>query len=425
MMNSNRREFLRQSGLFVLSAALIPEASAYSKPSERLRVGLIGCGGRGTGAATQALKAAPQVEIVALADIFPDRLQTALESLQQVGGARVQVPKNKQFIGFSAYKELLAEDIDVVLLCSPPNFRPDHMEAAVATGKHIFCEKPVAVDIPGLLRVAAAVQAAEAKKLSIVSGFCFRYAEPNRALFSRILQGDIGTIKSISSFRFGGELSTLAKQQQWSDLEFQLRNWFYFQRYSGDMLVEQAIHSVDMMSWALADRMPISVSATGGRQSRTAEILGNGYDHYALEYNYGDELKAYHFCRQQNGTDSRNTVDIAGSVGTAQLNITRNYEILGPQAWKYQGSIGNMYQNQHNELFQAVLSGQAKNDGPTMVHSTLLAIWGREAAYTGKVISYNQIMSSQKIYGPRSDQYSWDMDVDLLEVPRPGATAFL
>ncbi|WP_400262744.1 Gfo/Idh/MocA family protein [Sphingobacterium sp. SG20118] len=378
-----------------------------------------------TGAASQALRADPNVIITAVADVFQDQVDLCLDSLKQISKDQVAVDDKHIFLGFLGFQELMKTDVDVVLLCSPPNFRPDHLEEAVKRGKHIFCEKPVAVDIPNLKRVFESVKIAKAKNLCLVSGFCFRYATPNREIFQRVKQGDIGQIQSVSTFRFGGELSHRERQAGWSDLEYQLRNWFYFQRYSGDLIVEQAIHSVDMMSWALGDVVPKSVVATGGRQSREMDKFGNVFDHMSIEFDYGEGLKAFHSCRQQNGTTSRNTVDIIGKNGRANLNIPSNFEIYGDKAWKFAGRNNNMYQTQHDELFQAIRNKQVINDGPHLANSTLLAIWSRAAAYTGQAITYDQIMQSTEVLGPNSLDYAWEMETDKLPVAQPGKTPFV
>lgn len=390
-----------------------------------IRVGLIGCGGRGNGAAVQALAADPQVHITALADIFPDQLSRSLELLQKRDAARVDVPESRQFIGFDSYKRLIDSGVDVVLLCSPPNFRPDHLEYAIAANKHVFCEKPVAVDIPGLKRVMESVRLAKLKKLSIVSGFCFRYSEPNREIVSRILQGDVGDIQSIVTFRYGGELTHREPEAHWSDMEYQLRNWYYFQRYSSDMIVEQSIHSVDYMNWIMQNRLPLSVSAIGGTQKRPWDGFGNTYDHFSAEFDYGEGIKGIHFCRQQNGTDPRNSVEVMGTRGNVDVNIMSNYEIRGEKPYKYNERINNMYQTQHNELFAAIRAKETIDDGDYMVNSTLLAIWAKLSAYTGKRITFDQVMASEETLGPSSDQYSWDLGPDTLPIVRPGLKEFI
>ncbi|WP_164108444.1 MULTISPECIES: Gfo/Idh/MocA family protein [Sphingobacterium] len=423
-MNLSRRHFLRNSGIALGSIPFITLAEKLGI-SNAIKVGLVGCGGRGTGAVVQSLAADPNVVVTALADAFQDQIDQALLILNKKDAKRIDVPNERQFVGFDGYKALIDSGVDVVLLCSPPNFRPDHLEYAVQSGKHVFCEKPVAVDIPGLKRVMESVRISKEKKLNLVSGFCFRYSEPNREIMKRVRDGAIGDIKSVTTFRYGGELTLKERMNTWTDFEYQLRNWYYFQRYASDLIVEQSIHSVDYMNWIMGNKLPKSVSATGGRQSRSWEATGNTYDHFAVEYDYGAGVKGMHFSRQQNGTESRNSVEVNGTRGFVDVNIMKNYNIYGDESFEYNGKINNMYQTQHDELMAAISKGQMLNDGDFMVNSTLLAIWGKIAAYTGKRISYEQIMDSKEELGPHSDGYNWSMSPDVTPIAQPGFKPFV
>lgn len=423
-MNFSRRHFIKSSGIALGSLPFISLADQLGI-SKTIKVGLVGCGGRGTGAVVQALAADPHVVVTALADAFQDQIDQTLLILNKKDAQRTDVPRERQFVGFDGYRALIDSGVDVVLLCSPPNFRPDHLAYAVEAGKHIFCEKPVAVDIPGLKRVMESVRVSKEKKLSLVSGFCFRYSTPNREIMQRVQNGDIGEIKSVTTFRYGGELTLKERKNTWTDFEYQLRNWYYFQRYASDLIVEQSIHSVDYMNWIMGNKLPKSVSATGGRQSRSWEVMGNTYDHFAVEYDYGDGVKGMHFSRQQNGTESRNSVEVIGNQGFVDVNIMKNYNIHGDKAFEYGGKINNMYQTQHDELMAAILGGKPLNDGDFMVNSTLLAIWGKLAAYTGKRLSYEQVMASTEELGPHSEGYNWSMSPDVTPIAQPGFKPFV
>ncbi|TDQ79890.1 Gfo/Idh/MocA family protein [Sphingobacterium yanglingense] len=423
-MNFSRRHFIKSSGIALGSLPFISLADQFGV-SKTIKVGLVGCGGRGTGAVVQALAADSNVVVTALADAFQDQIDQTLLILNKKDAQRTDVPKERQFVGFDGYRALIDSGVDVVLLCSPPNFRPDHLAYAVEAGKHIFCEKPVAVDIPGLKRVMESVRIAKEKKLNLVSGFCFRYSTPNREIMQRVQNGDIGEVKSVTTFRYGGELTLKERKNTWTDFEYQLRNWYYFQRYASDLIVEQSIHSVDYMNWIMGNKLPKSVSATGGRQSRSWELLGNTYDHFAVEYDYGDGVKGMHFSRQQNGTESRNSVEVNGTKGFVDVNIMKNYNIHGDKAFEYGGKINNMYQTQHDELMAAISGGKLVNDGDFMVNSTLLAIWGKLAAYTGKRLSYEQIMASTEELGPHSEGYNWSMSPDVTPIAQPGFKPFV
>ena len=415
----DRRNFIKNSGI-ILGASSLDLHAAKLDAKKKIKVGLVGCGGRGTGAAFQALAADPDVEIVALADVFQAQLDTALAALKEANPNQVNVVDKRKYIGFDAYKNLIASDVDVVLLATPPCFRPDHLAEAIKKGKHVFCEKPMAVDVPGVHKVREAVKLAKEKKLNIVSGFCFRYTNPNRELAKLIHGGSIGDIYAISTFRLGGELTEKPRQAGWNDLTYQLYNWFFYQRYSGDIIVEQTVHSIDFMNWMLNRGLPKFVSGTGGRQSKPWDKFGNVFDHFAIEFDYGEGVKGFHFGRQQNGTQPRNSVEAKGTKGSMNVSILSSYEITGENPWKYTGKPDNMYQTQHNELFAAVKNKQVINDGEFMADSSLLAIWAREAAYTGKIISLEEIENSTKLYGPTADQYDWNMQIDNALIPRPG-----
>lgn len=428
-LGSGRRSFLKKSGLVLLGSTLfspgeVLAGAGHSFSSQTLKVGLIGCGGRGTGAAAQALKADSNVLITAMGDVFEDRLMEAHNALTQLGQDRVQVPADRRFVGFDAYQKVIDSGVDVVLLTTPPGFRPPHLAAAIAAGKHVFCEKPVAVDAPGVRMVLESAKLAKQKNLSIVSGFCFRYDFPNRAVFSKVLNGDVGEIKSVSTFRNGGELWYFDRQPDWTQMTYQMRNWYYYNWLSGDFIAEQSVHSLDMMSWVMGDEMPVSAMGTGGRQVRIDPKYGNIYDHFAIEYEYANGQKGYHFTRQQSATANRNSVDVLGTQGNAIVNIGSRYEINGKENWKYTGEKNNMYQTQHDELFAAIRSGNPINDGEYMAKSTMLAIWGRMVAYTGERLTWDQAFNSTEKLGPNFEDYHWDFKYDMPPIAVPGQTKF-
>lgn len=428
--STDRRSFLKKSGIVMLGSTLAYQ-TGFASPlfassaKSTIKVGLIGCGGRGTGAAAQALQADPDVIITALGDIFEDRLDTAYNALTTIDPKRVKVDKKKKFIGFDAYQKVIDSGVDVVLLTTPPAFRPDQLTAAINAGKHVFCEKPVAVDAPGIRKVLDAVKKAREKNLALVSGFCFRYDLPSRGVFSRVLNGDVGDIKTVTTFRNGSGNWSNPRQPDWNDLTYKMRNWHYQNWLSGDFIVEQAVHSLDMMSWVMGDKMPLRATGTGGRQVRVDEIYGNIYDHFAIEFEYANGAKGYHFCRQQEGTSHRNTVDVLGTEGNAFVNVGTRYEISGKNNWKYEGDKKNMYQIQHDELFASIRNGKPINNGEWMANSTLLAIWSRMAAYTGQTVSFEQALNSNVVLGPKIDEYNWDLKWENPPVALPGSTKII
>lgn len=419
---------MKSTGAVVLGGAL-PLHSALAKPvgpsANTLKVGLIGCGGRGTGAAAQALAADPNVVLTAMGDVFADHLESSYKAIVEEQGPKVKVDKANKFVGFDAYRKVIDSGVDVVILTTPPAFRPQHLAAAIDAGKHVFCEKPVAVDAPGVREVLEAAKKAKAKDLSLVSGFTFRYDYPKRALFQKVLSGAIGEVRSVSSTRNGGTLWYKERQPGWTDMEYQLRNWYYQNWLSGDYLVEMIVHGLDMMTWALGDKLPLKATGAGGRQVRVEPKWGNIYDHFAIEYEYGNDLRAFSFSRQQSGCSNRNTVEIMGSEGSAIVNAGAGGRIIGKEKWEYKGEENNPYQTQHDELFASIRKNKPMNDGVLMANSTMVAILGRMVAYSGQTITWDEAINSNQRLGPAPDKYSWDLKFTGPAVAIPGVTKVL
>nr|WP_229222906.1 Gfo/Idh/MocA family oxidoreductase [Dyadobacter endophyticus] len=428
-MSTSRRDVLKMAGVALAGstlptfAILNPNRAFAGVNADTLKVGLIGCGGRGSGAANQALKADPNVVLWAMGDIFKDKMDASLENLTKVHGPKVKVDEGRKFIGFDAFKKVLDSGVDVVLLATPPHFRPEHLTAAINAGKHVFCEKPVAVDAPGVRKVLDAAKLAKQKNVSLMSGFCWRYHEPKRASFARILDGAVGDITAIYNTYDTGTLWSFPRVSGWTDAEYVLRNWTYYTWLAGDHIVEQAVHSIDMMAWAMGGKLPVSVVGTGGRQVRTDSLFGNIFDHFSVVYDYDNGVKGFHHSRQQANCENSYLVQTLGTKGSAMVNCARNvHEITGANPWKYEGVQNDMYQTEHNELFASIRSGKLINDGEFMAHSTLTAIMGRMAAYTGKRVTWNEALNSTEKLGP--DTYSFDMKPPVVEVAKPGITAF-
>ncbi len=398
--------------------------SSYAMNTDTLKVGLIGCGGRGTGAADQALKADPNVVLTYMADIFQDRLDLSIKSLKDIHGDKIKVEKDTMFVGFDGAKKVIESDVDVVILTTPPYFRPKQLEMAVEAGKHIFCEKPMAVDAPGIHRVLAAAKKAKEKNLSLVSGFCWRYHTPKREIFNRILDGAIGDVHTVYNTYNTGALWLRDVQPEWSSMQKKMRNWLYYNYISGDHIVEQAIHSIDMMSWALGDVKPMKVTGTGGRQSRIGAEYGNIYDHFAIVYEYENGVKGFHFSRQQKDCSGSYGLEIMGSKGQGIVNCGRNrHTIKGAEEWRYKGKGNSMYQQEHDELFASIRNGKPMNDGEWMAQSTMLGIMGRMVAYTGQTITYEEAMNSQEKLGP--DEIISSTEFTDPPVAKPGITKFI
>jgi len=429
-MNYSRREFLKTAGITTLAGVattnyVLASDRIWSLNTDTLKVGLIGCGGRGTAAAMEALNADQNVVLSAMADAFSDHLENSYNTLKSKMGDKVQVTDAHKFVGLDAYQRLLESDVDVVLLAAPPAFRPSHLEASVKAGKHVFCEKPFAVDAPGLRRVIAASESAKAKNLALVSGFCWRYHLPKRETFGRVLDGKIGNILSAEATYNTGELWYKERQPKWTDFEYQLRNWLYYNWLSGDHITEQAIHSLDMMQWAMGGKLPLRVTGSGGRQKRTDKKFGNVFDHFAMVYEYEDGVKSYFFCRQQADTAPAYAVEVVGDKGRCIVDCrTGGHEIIGRRNWKYDDQTKftdenayknsesrSMYQQEHDELFASIRNNKPKYDGDWMVKSNLVALAGRMAGYTGQTISIQDALASNEVLFP--DNVSWDLKYDI------------
>lgn len=426
---ANRRMFLKSTGAVVLGSTL-PMAGAMAnhvggRSANTLKVGLIGCGGRGTGAAAQALAADRDVVLTAMGDAFSDRLESSYAAILEEHPDKVKVDKARKFVGFDAYRKVLDSGVDVVILTTPPAFRPGHLAAAVDAGKHVFCEKPVAVDAPGVRKVIEAAKKAKQKNLSLVSGFTFRYDMPKRAFFSKVLDGAVGEIKTVSTTRNGGGLWYMPRQDGWTDMEYQLRNWYYYNWLSGDYIVEMIVHSLDMMSWAMGDKMPVRATGTGGRQSRVDPKYGNIYDHFAIEYEYENGARGFSFSRQQQGCSNRNSVEIAGTDGDGFVNVGRGVHITGKHPWKYEGEKNNPYQTQHDELFASIRKSKPMNDGQMMANSTMLAILSRMVGYSGQTITWEEAINSTRTLGPAFEDYHWDLKYNSPAIAVPGETRVL
>jgi predicted dehydrogenase len=426
-MNSNtlstRREFLKTSAIVggVLAApAILPSNVFGAVNTGTLKVGLVGCGGRGTGAASQALSADKDVVLTAMADVFQDQLQKSLQALQKNHADRVKVTPDTSFVGLDAYQKVIDSGVDVVLLATPPGFRPAHLKAAIDAGKHVFCEKPMATDVPGVRSVLESVKAAKSKNLSLVSDFCWRYEGARREFYKRIHDGAIGDIRAIYATYYAGAVKPMPSANERpadaTDLEWQLRNWYNFTWLSGDGYVEQACHSVDKIAWALKDQNPIKAVAVGGRQ--TPNNQGNIFDHMFVVYEFPDEVRAFMGQRQVGNTYTDNSDYLMGSAGFGKVPGWQAPYIKGKETWRYRGDKTDMYQQEHNELFAGIRSGKPINDGEWMAHSTLMGIMGRTAAYTGQEITWEQAMNSQEKLVP--DQLDWKMKLDFPPVPVPG-----
>lgn len=444
--NVSRRQFLQKSSLIVAggaAAAAFPFSNSVHAAGKdfEVKIGLVGCGGRGTGAVLDALGAASKaiypasgyhtedvaegaslerkdIKVVAMADLFEDRLNHSAEQFAKLG---VNVPQDKRFTGFDAYQKLLAvPDVTYVILATPPHFRPMHLKAAIEAGKHVFMEKPVAVDVPGVKMVLEAGELAKQKSLGIVAGTQRRHLKSYQEAIKRIHDGAIGDIVSARCYWNGGELWVIDRKEGWSDMEWQLRNWNYFSWLSGDHYVEQHLHNLDIMNWVIGAHPIKAVSGIGGRQVRTAPRYGNIYDHFAVEYEYPGGVRMFSQARQINGADNMVEEAVMGTQGTSNCHA-----FIKPrtgEAWRFKGGDPNPYSQEHLDLIDSIRAGEPLNEAQAVAESTMTAIIGREATYSGKAVEWDTAMKSTSRLGPEKYEFG---PYAVSEVPMPGRYQFL
>jgi predicted dehydrogenase len=417
---TTRRQFLTAS-----AAAVAAAPSMYAAGNDVIKIGLIGCGDRGTGAAVNALSADKNVKLVAMGDAFSDRLEGSLTNLlaKKAVAERVDVKPDAKFVGFDAYKHVIAHS-DVVLLTTPPQFRPIHLKAAIEAGKHVFAEKPCAVDAPGVRSVLATCEVAKKKGLSVVSGLCLRYDTSFRECVKRIHDGEIGEVVTLLANDYRGGRWAKLRLPEWTDMTYQMRNWYNFTWLSGDFNVEQHVHFLDVCAWVMKNKYPVRAIGMGGRGVLASKEYGNIYDHFSIVYEYENGTQLVSNCRQQPHTKSDMSAHALGSKGRSLLSEKDGgMWIKGAKDWTFDGANNQMYQAEHEELFASIRGGKPINNGEYMAHSTLLAIMGRMAAYTGQQITWEMAINSKEDLSPPK----WDWDVKLPDPPAaiPGETKFV
>jgi predicted dehydrogenase len=408
-----RRDFIKTSAAASLAAAIPAGLGLYAAGSDTIRVGVIGCGGRGTGAVIDAVNSSPGVDILALFDPFQDRLDGSLKTLREKVPAAIKVKPEMCFTGLDGYKKLLAiKDINYIVTAAPPGFRPIHLKAAIEAGKHVFMEKPVAVDPVGIRSVIASSDLAAQKGLAIVAGTQRRHQKKYLEVMKRIHDGAIGEVVGGQCYWNQGGLWVIKKTPQMTDMEWQCRNWLYFSWTSGDHIVEQHVHNIDVMNWAFR-ATPVKVVGMGGRQVRTAPEYGNIFDHFAVEFEYPNGARVMSMCRQIEGCSDRVEEKIVGTKGSAM-----GYgEISGPNPWKFEGDEPNPYVVEHADLIASIRSGKPLNEGKRIAESTLCAIMGRMSAYTGRAISWDWAMNASKLDLSPAEYKFGPNPVDPVAVP--------
>jgi predicted dehydrogenase len=419
--NTGRRDFIKASSLLTGGAILssLPFSSRaagyYFTANDTIKVALIGCGGRGTGAAQQALNTKQNVKIVAMADAFRDRLDDAYKALMgrnlkaADGTPKVVVPEENKFVGFDGYKQAIAL-ADVVILATPPGFRPSHFEEAVRQGKQVFMEKPVATDAPGVRRVLAAAEEAKRKKLNVVVGLQRRYQPNYREVMKRIHDGAIGDIVGGQVYWISGGVWQKPRKPNQTEMDYQMRNWYYFNWLCGDHINEQHVHNIDVANWA-KNSYPVSCQGTGGRQIRTGKDYGEIFDHHVVDYVYEDGTTINSQCRHYEGTYSKVDEMFLGTKGKIDSFEPKKSVLMsytGQPIYTHNSKAdGNPYQIEHDELFDAIAKGEYKfADAERVAKSTMTAIMGRMATYSGKVVKWDEALNSQIDLFP--DKLAWD-----------------
>jgi len=392
-MSVTRREFMKSTAAVSLAAALPRIPGARAAGSDTIRIGVVGCGGRGTGAAINCLEAAPGVEIAAMFDLFQDRIDSSLQKIREKFAAQVKVTPERMFTGFDGYKKLCAlPEINLVVMASPPGFRPMQLRAAIEAGKNVFMEKPVAVDPVGVRSVIASADQAAQKGLAIVCGTQRRHQASYLELMKHVHEGVIGELAGGQCYWNQADLWVKLKEPGMSEMEWQCRNWLYFTWLSGDHIVEQHVHNIDVINWAFR-ALPEKVMGMGGRQARTAPEFGNIYDHFAVEFEYPGGVRVMSMCRQTKGAAERIEEKLIGTKGVAF-----GYgEIKGQNPWKWEGKELNPYVQEQADLIASIRAGKPLNEGRRIAESTMCAIMGRMSAYTGRAISWDWAMNSSKL----------------------------
>jgi len=415
----SRRSFMGTAGAVGVATLLSGTGRVFARGSDKIRVGLIGCGGRGTGAARDCVESSPGVEIVAMGDMFEERLEMSLKTLTRNMPGNVKVTEDTCFVGFDAYKKVVACDVDMVILATPPHFRPEHLKAAVEADKHVFMEKPVAVDPVGVRSVIASSELAQEKRLSIVAGTQNRRSPAHIEIMKRVHDGAIGEILGGQGYRLQGGVWVKPRQPGWTDMEWQCRNWYYFVWLSGDFPVEMVIHGMDLVNWAMGSH-PVKVLGIGGRIARTGPEYGNVYDHFAFDFEYPNGARISYMMTHIENCTRRRAVRIVGTKGTAVLGRA----IEGENPFQYTGPRAKPQVLEHADLIASIREGKPINEGRQVAESTLTAIMGRMSAYTGQEVTRDWAMNSSKL-DLRPERYDFAAPAPVRPVAIPGKTKLI
>jgi predicted dehydrogenase len=417
----NRRDFLKTSTAAAAGLGFL--SNAHAKGNDTIKVGLVGCGGRGTGAADNICQAAGtsyNIKIHALADVFDDRLRDCRDHIRnsEHGKEKFDVAEDRCFVGFDAYQKVI-DCCDLVMLATPPGFRPQHIEATIKAGKNLFCEKPVGVDGTGIRKVLGAYEEAKGKKLAVVAGTQRRHQAGYIASMKRIHDGAIGDITSGRVYWNQGPIWAKKREPGWSDTEYQLRNWYHFLWLCGDHIVEQHVHNLDVACWALRAH-PVQAVGMGGRQAISEPEYGQSYDHFAIDYEFPDDVHVFSMCRQIEGCENNVSETITGTNGEFR---SKGYEFTGKSNTRVRSRGTDPYVQEHIDLLDSIVSSKPINELKQVAESTLVAIMGRMSAYTGKAVTWEQALNSKLDTFPKHLDMKGKMEEP--PIPRPGLTELI
>lgn len=428
--NTTRRKFLKSTAALAggaLASKLTTGEVAYAGGSGIIRVGMIGCGGRNTGAAVQALSADPGARLVAMCDIFMDRVKGKRQILKEQKKDQVIVDDDHCFAGFDGYKHVI-EASDVVVIANAAKFHPLHAMSAINSGKHVFVEKPHGIDPAGVKLMQDAAEQAKQKRLCLVSGLQSRYHSGYAETVQRIHDGAIGDIVAIEENFLRGPYGVIQRKEGLTELQWQCSTQYHFRWLSGDDVPQSLVHNLDRSSWAMGNKAPVKCHGLGGRSSMTEPIYGDVFDHHSVIYECANGARIYAFCRTTNGCYNNSSSIVLGSKGKASITGCR---IWGETNWRWKGR-SDPYQREHDVLFKAIRSGEPVNNGDYMVRSTMITVMGQISCYTGKEVTWDQINKSDFYYPPKPEDCRDDMEPPVkagahgsYPVPKPGFTKMI
>ncbi|MFH1924572.1 MAG: Gfo/Idh/MocA family oxidoreductase [Planctomycetota bacterium] len=428
---TSRRRFLENSTamLGATMAAGLPLARAvHAAGDDKFKVGLIGCGGRGSGAAANAMNAGGDVILTAMADVFEDKVKGSRDRLKQQKPDQVAVDDDHCFVGFDGYQKVIESDVDVVIIACTSHFHPMYLKAAVDAGKHVFCEKPHSLDVPGLHSVAATCEEAKKKNLSIVSGLCWRYDHGMRETVKRVHDGMIGDVVAIQETYVVGPYRSIEREPGLSEMEWQMRNWYHFNWLAGDQVLQQLIHSIDKGAWIMHDEPPVKAWGMGGRANCFGTRYGDLFDHQTVVYEYANGVRMFGLCRNHVNCYNQLADTVFGTKGTAHL-VKHRIEVGGKTTWRFEGTKPSMTDSEHVALFDSIRNGTPINNAGYMFGSTMLALLGQFVCHTGKEITWDDALNSKASFA--LDRYDWDVEPPIkpnekgdYDIAVPGVTKF-